>query len=92
MAIKTKNGYACGYCGKIFSSNTGMAEAENCKESHNLIYLQLSTEDLQRLLMFIYSKNDEVLGERIVERLQSYLKGSFDMSLITKGIKNAKQG
>ena len=59
-----------------------MADADNCKDSHNLIYLQLSKEDLQRLVMFIYSKNDEVLGEDIVDRLQSYLKGSFELDLL----------
>lgn len=82
MAIKLKNGgYACGYCGKEFLSNTGMLDAETCKESHNLIYLQLSREDLQKLVMFIYNKDDAILSEKLVERLQSYLKTAFDYSL-----------
>jgi hypothetical protein len=85
MSIKTKNGYACGYCKKEFTSNTAISEAENCKESHSLIYVQLSKEDLQRLIMFIYSKNDEVLGDDIVERLQSYMKGAFTLDLESKG-------
>lgn len=82
MAIKTKNGYACGYCKKEYSGMNGISDAEACKESHNLIYLQLSQDDLQRLLMFIYSKEDRVLGDSIVDRLQSYLKNSFDLELI----------
>lgn len=77
MAIKTKNGYACGYCKKIYTGETGASDATKCKESHNLIYLQLSKEDLQRLVMFIYSKEDDVLGDDIIDRLQSYLKGTF---------------
>lgn len=87
MAIKTKTGYACGYCKKEFVGRDAMADAENCKDSHNLIYLQLSKEDLQRLLTFIYTKDDAVLGETIVERLQSYIKGAIDYSLSKKEIK-----
>jgi hypothetical protein len=90
MAIKTKLGYACGYCKKEFTGKDGMAQAENCKDSHNLIYLQLSKEDLQKLIMFIYSKDDRVLSDTIVERLQSYLKNSFDLSLVEKSLKEKK--
>lgn len=79
MAIKTKNGYACGYCRKEYTGMNAISDAENCKESHKLIFLQLSQEDLQRLLMFIYSKEDKVLGEEMVDRLQSYLKGSINL-------------
>lgn len=82
MAIKLKNGgYACGYCGKEFTTNTGMLDAENCKDSHELIYLQISKEDLQKLIMFIYNKDDAILPDKLVTRLQSYLKTAFDFSL-----------
>lgn len=76
MAIKTKTGYKCGYCGKEFGSPI---DADNCKESHQLLYVALSREDLNRLIMFIYTKEDAVLGEQVVDRLQSYLKGSFNI-------------
>lgn len=82
MAIKTKVGYKCGYCGKEFIGKTAMADAEICKESHALIYLQLSKEDLQKLIMFIYSKDDRVLPETLVERLQSYIKTAFNFDLM----------
>lgn len=82
MAIKTKNGYACGYCKKEYTGMNGLSNAENCKESHNLIYLQISQQDLQRLIMFIYSKEDALLDDRLIERLQSYMKGAFDYSLV----------
>jgi hypothetical protein len=82
MALKTKTGYACGYCKKEFTGKTAMAEADECKDSHNLIYVQISKEDLQKLIMFIYSKEDRVLPETLVERLQSYLKTAFDFSLV----------
>lgn len=82
MAIKVKNGYECGYCHKFF---TDPIECEKHKDTHNLIYLALSQEDLNRLVVFIYSKDDLVLGNDIVDRLQSYLKGSFNTDLLKKG-------
>jgi len=40
MSIKLKNGrYSCGYCGKEFTDNV---DAENCKESHGLIYIPMT--------------------------------------------------
>lgn len=91
MAIKTKNGYKCGYCGKLYTGQNGITDADKCKESHNLIYVALSPEDLNRLLMFIYSKDDRVLSESIVDRLQSYLKGAFQMELWDKSITTSKE-
>ena len=79
MAVKVKNGYKCGYCGKFF---TDPIECDSHKDSHKLIYLALSKEDLNRLVMFIYSKDESVLGEDIVSRLQSYLRGSFNLDLL----------
>lgn len=75
MAIKTKSGkYKCGYCGKQYST---ISEAGNCKESHKLIYVAFTKEDLNNLIQFIFSKNEELLGEDLVGRLQSYLRGRF---------------
>lgn len=84
MAIKTKEGYACGYCKKEYFGRNAISDAETCKESHELIYLQISKEDLQRLLLFIFNKDESVLPANLVERLQSYLKTSFDFSLLRK--------
>lgn len=92
MAIKTKTGYACGYCKKEYKGQTAISDANNCKESHNLIYIQLSKEDLHRLLMFIFSKDDSVLSETIVERLQAYLKTSFDLAITKKADKEMNSG
>lgn len=89
MALKTKTGYACGYCRREFTGKNAMAEAEECKDQHNLIFLQISKEDLQKLVMFIYSKEDRVLPDTLVERLQSYLKTAFDFSLVKKDTKGA---
>lgn len=81
MAIKTANGYACGYCGKEF---TDPIDCENHKETHNLIYLPLSQEDLHRLLQFIYSKEDGLITETLLSNLQKYVRGSFMQELMEK--------
>ncbi len=91
MAIKTKTGYACAYCKKEFKSNTALSDAENCKESHNLIYLAISQEDLNNLVNFIYSHDERLLKNNIVERLQKYLKTAFKFEL-EKGKDNASLG
>jgi hypothetical protein len=82
MANKVKNGYQCGYCKKFF---TDPIECDSHKETHKLIYLALSQEDLNRLVQFIYSKDDRILGGDLVDRLQSYLKGSFITEIEDKG-------
>lgn len=76
MAIKTKSGYSCGYCGKHF---TDPVECDAHKEEHKLIYLPISREDLSRLVNFIYTKEEKLLGDDLVDRLQNYLKGSFHL-------------
>lgn len=88
MSVKLKNGnYACGYCGKQFNGKTAQSDADTHKEEHDLIYLQISKEDLQKLVLFIFSKDERLLGEDLVNRLQSYLKGAFNLELM-KGTKS----
>jgi hypothetical protein len=75
MANKTKNGYRCGYCNKLFADPI---ECDNHKETHQLIYVALSKQDLNRLVQFIYTQEQGLLTETLVENLKKYLKGSFE--------------
>jgi len=81
MAIKINNGYLCGYCRKFF---TNPVDAEACKEHHNLVYVALSMEDLNRLVNFIYTKEEALLTETLINNLQRYLRGGFDLDLAKK--------
>jgi len=81
MANKVTGGYQCGYCKKFYTNPT---DADNCKESHDLIYVALSKEDLSRLIMFLYSKEDKLLTGSLVETLQKYQKGGFNLDIIDK--------
>jgi hypothetical protein len=74
MAIKSRlGGYLCGYCGKSYAD---AAKADFCRESHDLIYVPLTKADLNRLILFLNTKDDEVLTRTLVDTLQRYLRGS----------------
>lgn len=73
MAVKSRDGWLCGYCGKPYPDAT---KADVCRDSHELIYVGLSATDLNRLLNFIATKNDAVLTESLIATLQRYLKGN----------------
>lgn len=71
MAIKIKDSYLCGYCNKKYKTQP---EADGCKESHKLIYVPISREDLNRLVNFIYLKEDKLLTNSLVETIVKYSK------------------
>jgi len=73
MAVKTIDGYRCGYCGKLYIDAT---KADVCKEQHELIYVPLSITDLNRLVQFLHTKNDDLLTESLVSTLDRYLRGN----------------
>ncbi len=78
MAIKVEGGWKCGYCYKFF---TNPVDAENCKENHQLIYVAISKEDLNKLINFIYIGDEKILPDTLVERLQRYLANSFNLEV-----------
>lgn len=70
MANKKANGkYVCSYCGKEFSQ---YQEADACRDNHDLVYVQISRSDLNRLIMFLQLKNEELLTESLVKTLYKY--------------------
>jgi hypothetical protein len=76
MAIKLNSGkYACGYCRKEYAD---AVDAENCKDSHDLIYVPFTKEDLNRLLLFIYTNNEDYLTHTMLNTLNKYKgKGTY---------------
>jgi len=77
MAIKVrqKNGtfkYMCFYCKKTYADPT---LADKCRdENHDLVYIPMSRSDVDKLLQFIYLKNDELLTDTMIESLKLGLK------------------
>ncbi len=77
MAIKNKKGHwICSYCKKEYDQAT---DADTCRESHNLVYIALAQDDLNRLIQYIFTKDERLLNrrERIVITLQEALKNSI---------------
>jgi hypothetical protein len=67
MANKNTDGkYVCSYCGKLYSHPQA---ADACRDGHALIYIGLTKEDLNRLLMFIQLKQDELMTESLWKAL-----------------------
>ena len=73
MAVKFMGKWVCGYCGKPY---VDAAKADSCRDSHSLIYVPLTATDLNRLLLFIQTKNEEYLTESLMNTLQRYLGGN----------------
>lgn len=66
----------CKYCDDDFPNELG---AQGCENNHEIIYIPFYKEDLQRLLQFMFTKDDNLLTERLVKLLQHYtthMKGS----------------
>lgn len=70
MAIKKGNKYLCSYCRKDYINP---AQADVCRESHDLVYVPMSRSDLNRMIQFIHLKNDELLTDSLVNTLRRYL-------------------
>ena len=73
MAVRQGDKYLCGYCGKPYTDAT---KADICRDSHELVYVAFSVADLNSLLHFIHSKNDDFLTESLMNTLNVYLRGN----------------
>lgn len=74
MALQIRPGiWGCSYCQKTYTNAT---EADACRETHELIYVPLTKTDLNRLLNFIWSKNEKYLTKSLMDTLSKYLRGN----------------
>jgi hypothetical protein len=65
--------YKCGYCGIEYSDP---ARADSCNKKHELIYVPISKGDLNRLINFLFSKDEALISKTLIETLMKYLKGN----------------
>ena len=76
MAIKTKKGFKCLYCGTIYDSP---AKADLCRDNHDLIYVPFSPEDLNKLFNYVMMPDMMVLKDtQIIKILQKYLRVAYE--------------
>ena len=61
--------YLCSHCLKEFDQ---WQEADECRDKHNLLYVQISKEDLNRLVMFLNLKDDSLLTKSLIDSLYKY--------------------
>lgn len=73
MANKIGTNWLCSYCEKKYKNQV---DADNCRDSHNLVYIAISHTDLNRLINFLYLKDDKLLTESLVKTLTRFLKGN----------------
>ena len=74
MAIKKKdNLWLCSYCGKEFSTEF---KADKCRDDHELIYVPISKTDLNRLVNFLFLRDETLLTPTLTNTLTRYLKGN----------------
>ena len=73
MANKIGKSWFCSYCNKQYKNQV---DADNCRDEHGLVYIPLSQTDLNRLINFIYLKDDKLLSESLMRTLTRYLKGN----------------
>ena len=69
FTAEKKKMYQCSYCGKPFKERD---HALSCKDSHDIIYVELSAEDLNRLLHFMHSKDEKIIGPTLMRNLEKY--------------------
>lgn len=71
MAIKVgKNQYKCLFCDYIGPDPTNV-DSHRDKE-HDYLMIPMLREDLNRLIQFIFTKDDRLLTERLYTTLTSY--------------------
>ena len=69
MSIKLQDGrYKCKWCNKVYKLKL---EADNCP--HDIVYMPILRSDINRLKMFILTKNDELITETMMNSLTAFL-------------------
>lgn len=76
MAIKNKRGeWICSVCGEV---RKNPADADSCRDKHDIIYVPFLREDLNRLLHFIYQPDESLITETMVKTIRKSIKLGLD--------------
>ena len=70
-----KDKHVCFYCGKWYEKPE---RARKCENEHDVIFVPILREDLNRLLNFIASGDRGLLTERLSKTLFRYTRASID--------------
>lgn len=61
--------YKCKYCDKIYHNEL---LATSCEQSHEIIFVPLTREDIQRLMQFMVTGEPGLLTKSLVNTLRKY--------------------
>jgi hypothetical protein len=67
------NDTRCFYCGKYY---TAIEKARECEDSHDVVFVPMLREDLNRLINFIATGDRKLLSERLSRTLFRYVRAS----------------
>lgn len=71
MSIKTRDGkFACVHCGKKYKNSM---TADECVIAHNLIYVTMTVEEANHLMMYIYQQREDI-PITFINRLKRIIK------------------
>lgn len=71
MAIKLPDGrYKCSWCNKVYPDPT---KADTCRDKHDIVYVPMLRSDVNRLMMFIHTKDEELITSTILISLTKFL-------------------
>lgn len=74
MAIKLVDGrFACSICNKIYPQ---ASKADDCRLSHNVIYVPLTHTELNRLIIFMNMGDPSVLPDGLYEKLTGFARAA----------------
>ena len=66
--------WKCSYCSKVYPQSS---QADDCREkNHDLVYVQMSRADVDRLLKYIYMPQEELITETMIRSLRNGLKNA----------------
>lgn len=66
-----KNKLRCFYCGKLYTTEI---KARECENTHDVVFVPILREDLNRLINFIATGDKALLTERLSRTLFKYFR------------------
>jgi hypothetical protein len=76
MAIKNKrNQWICSICRDV---KKNPAEADACRDAHDIIYVPFQREDLNRLIHILYETDSPLTTESMMKAIRNSLKLGLD--------------
>jgi predicted nucleic acid-binding protein len=66
-----KNKLRCFYCGKLYTTEQ---KARECEDKHDVVFVPILREDLNRLVNFIATGDRSLLTERLSRLLFKYFR------------------